>query len=260
MTGTRGNIAPDEKAACRLSRAYDDTAAGVAAAGMAAAAPQQAAASMGEETREAMASRAAMGFTDVDSNLAVLQKHSTVEAALDELLGSAAQGGAQPYLVSMGPVKPLTQTENASYPAKNRPTSNYDKVMKEARSILNKLTMTNFEKLRRDLASLQIESTAELRGLVAIIFDKALEEGHSCTMYAQLCNFIKDEVKEFQDESDPALGETKVKKVTFQRCLLDKCQYEFERVFRDREDEDEETAGMNAAAKANKTRHARAHA
>ena len=71
-------------------------AAGGAAAGMAADAPQQAAAaSMGEETREAMASLAAMGFTDVDSNLAVLQKHSTVEAALDELLGSAAQGGAQ---------------------------------------------------------------------------------------------------------------------------------------------------------------------
>ena len=48
---------------------------------------------MGEETREAMASLSAMGFTDVDRNLAVLQKHSTIEAALDELRGS--EGGAQ---------------------------------------------------------------------------------------------------------------------------------------------------------------------
>ena len=40
---------------------------------------------------------------------------------------------------------------------------------------------------------------------MGIIFDKVLEEGHFCTMYAQLCNFIKGEVKEFQDESDPAL-------------------------------------------------------
>ena len=50
---------------------------------------------MSAEVREAMASLAEMGFTDVDSNLAVLQKHSTVAAALDELLGSAAPGGAQ---------------------------------------------------------------------------------------------------------------------------------------------------------------------
>jgi hypothetical protein len=76
-------------------------------------------------------------------------------------------------------------------------------------------------------------------------------------MYAELCNYIKDQLPEFQDETDPVLGETKVKKVTFKRCLLNKCQEEFERADRYREEDDEETAGMGAAAKASKTRRVR---
>lgn len=152
---------------------------------------------------------------------------------------------------------PLSATENAFQAGKNRAQTSYDKVMKDARSILNKLTMTNFEKLSRDLAAVQLTCTDELRGLVGIIFDKALEEGHFCKMYAELCNYLKDQLPEFQDETDPVLGETKVKKVTFKRCLLNKCQEEFERADRYREEDDEETAGMDAAAKSSKTRRVR---
>ena len=156
-----------------------------------------------------------------------------------------------------GPIAPLQRSENGFDPSKNRAQTHYDAIMKEARSVLNKLTMTNFPKLSDQLAHMEIQDTEELRGLVSIIFDKALEEGHFCTMYAQLCNDIKDRMPEFQDEADPALGETKVRKVTFKRCLLNKCQEEFERADRYDEMNDEETAGLDAAAKANKTRRVR---
>ena len=165
--------------------------------------------------------------------------------------------GAPGYQMISGPIAPLQRSENGFDPSKNRAQTHYDAIMKEARSVLNKLTMTNFPKLSDQLAHMEIQDTEELRGLVSIIFDKALEEGHFCTMYAQLCNDIKDRMPEFQDEADPALGETKVRKVTFKRCLLNKCQEEFERADRYDEMNDEETAGLDAAAKANKTRRVR---
>ena len=62
-----------------------------------------------------------------------------------------------------------------------------------------------FEKLSNDLANLEIIEAEELRGIVNIIFDKALEEGHFCKMYAQLCRVIQERMPEFEDPS----GESK---------------------------------------------------
>jgi len=156
----------------------------------------------------------------------------------------------------MGNAKPLKPSENA-FVIKNKAQTHYDALMKEARSILNKLTMTTFEKLAKDLANVEIRAAEDLRGIVSIIFDKALEEGHFCKMYAELCNYLKDHLPEFQDDADPALGETKVKKVTFKRCLLNKCQEEFERADRYDEANDQETLHLEQAAKAAKTRRVR---
>ena len=180
---------------------------------------------------------------------------------LEELVETISSSAITPLLT--GPIKPLERSENAWDPNEHKARTAFDKVMKEARSILNKLTLTNFDKLSNDLAHLDISEPDELRGLVSIIFDKALEEGLFCKLYAELCNCIKDQMKEFQDEVGPAFprldgGEnTKVKKVTFQRCLLNKCQEEFERADRYNEMNDEETMGLDAAAKASKKRRVR---
>ena len=45
--------------------------------------------------------------------------------------------------------------------------------------------------------------------------------------------------------------------MTFKRCLLNKCQEEFERADRYNEMKDQETKGLDDAAKASKTRHVR---
>jgi translation initiation factor 4G len=122
-------------------------------------------------------------------------------------------------------------------------------VLKEAGYILKELTLTNSEKVSNELAHLEIQEPEELRGLVSIIFDMALDDGLFCKKYAQLCGciIVKGRMKEFHDEVDP------VKRVTFKRCLLNKCQEEFERA--DRYNEMNES--LDAAAKANKTRRVR---
>ncbi len=128
------------------------------------------------------------------------------------------------------PMEPLKRTENAYDVSKAKPQSHTDAVLKEARGMLNKLTLTNFEKLSADIAGLDIRGPEDLKGLVGIIFDKSLEESHFCNMYAKLCEYIKDRLKEFQDvnpDPDPPPGvqpgQSK-KNVTFKRCLLNKCQ------------------------------------
>jgi hypothetical protein len=78
---------------------------------------------------------------------------------------------------------------------KERPEAiKLEPVLKEAWSILNKLTWTNFDKLSNDLAHLDISEPDELWGLVSIIFDRALEEGFFCKTYAELCNCIKNQM------------------------------------------------------------------
>jgi hypothetical protein len=81
------------------------------------------------------------------------------------------------------PAKPLERSAQAYRGKGERETlSHFDTVIKEGRSILNKLTMTKFDKLSNDFAQLEILEAKELVGLVNIIFDKALEEGHFCKM------------------------------------------------------------------------------
>lgn len=160
--------------------------------------------------------------------------------------GGWGQQQAPPMMSSGPPVKPLERSTNAFVPSRNRALSSFDTVMKEGRSILNKLTMTKFEKLSGDFADLNIKEGKELAGVVNIIFDKALEEGHFCKMYAELCSAIEGRMPTFEDEE--------AKPVTFKRCLLTKCQEEFERADRFDETNDEQTAGMDAATKAKNTR------
>jgi hypothetical protein len=76
---------------------------------------------------------------------------------------------------NLPPVEPLKRTQNAYDVTKAKPQTHTDAVLKEARGILNKLTLTNFDKLSIDIAKLDIRGPEDLKGLVTIIFDTSLE-------------------------------------------------------------------------------------
>ncbi|XP_076949140.1 uncharacterized protein LOC143621677 [Bidens hawaiensis] len=95
------------------------------------------------------------------------------------------------------------------------------------RSILNKLTPQNFEKLFDQVKQINIGNADTLSGMTGQIFDRALMEPTFVEVYAHLCSRIAVEL--------PAFGDDYVK-ITFKRLLLNKCQEEFER--REREEEE----------------------
>ena len=171
------------------------------------------------------------------------------------------RGGMMQAPLNIGPIKPLERSENAYDITKTRAQTHNEKVMKEIRAILNKLTLTNFDKLSDDVVAIELTDPEELKSMVAIIFDKALEEAHFCNMYARLCNKIKDLLPKFPEPDQPGdpgpePGQEKQPKreLSFKRCLLNKCQEEFERADRYEEIAVEGEDAAQTAAKSRKVR------
>lgn len=94
-----------------------------------------------------------------------------------------------------------------------------DLIFRKVRGILNKLTPENFKKLSDDLLGTELNSSVILKGVILLIFDKALDEPKYSSMYAQLCKRLSKEAPNFEPGDQPC---------TFRLLLLNKCKAEFE--------------------------------
>jgi len=90
----------------------------------------------------------------------------------------------------------------------------------KVRGILNKLTPEKFEKLITDVLNIGLDSSTTLKGVIVLIFEKALDEPKYSSMYAQLCNGLVKRAPNFDPPEASAC--------TFKRLLLNKCRVEFE--------------------------------
>ncbi|XP_076888763.1 eukaryotic translation initiation factor 4G-like [Bidens hawaiensis] len=98
---------------------------------------------------------------------------------------------------------------------------------RKLKSILNKLTPQNFEKLFEQVKQVNIDNADTLSGVIGQIFDKALMEPTFVEMYANFCSRLAVELPGFGEDNE---------KITFKRLLLNKCQEEFERGEREEEE------------------------
>eukprot|EP00276_Gloeochaete_wittrockiana_P002986 CAMPEP_0184655708 /NCGR_PEP_ID=MMETSP0308-20130426/14359_1 /TAXON_ID=38269 /ORGANISM="Gloeochaete witrockiana, Strain SAG 46.84" /LENGTH=780 /DNA_ID=CAMNT_0027092407 /DNA_START=229 /DNA_END=2568 /DNA_ORIENTATION=+ len=139
-------------------------------------------------------------------------------------------------------VKPLSRSDNRW--ERPRSTKAEEAILRRGKGILNKLTYEKMEPLRVQLLELIIangecECSLELlKGLVALIFDKAVTEPSFSTMYAELCVFLCDKLPEFQVNG---------RNENFRRLLLNKCQAEFEKGAPSKEELDEKLKGLDDA-------------
>ncbi|CAH2062685.1 unnamed protein product, partial [Iphiclides podalirius] len=95
----------------------------------------------------------------------------------------------------------------------------HDIIFRKVRGILNKLTPEKFQKLSDDLLGLELDSDKVLKGVILLIFEKALDEPKYSSMYAQLCKRLSEEAPNFEPPGQPC---------TFKLLLLNKCRTEFE--------------------------------
>lgn len=95
-----------------------------------------------------------------------------------------------------------------------------DGIFRKVRGILNKLTPEKFDKLSLELLNVGIESQTVLKGIILLIFEKALDEPKYSSLYAQLCHRLCEDAPNFEPPSSDT--------TTFRKLLLSKCQDEFQ--------------------------------
>lgn len=125
---------------------------------------------------------------------------------------SSSQGGPTPALIKA----------EVPWSARRGTLSDNDRVLKTVKGILNKLTPEKYDLLKGQLIDSGITSAEILKGVISLIFDKAVLEPTFCPMYAQLCSDLNEKLPPFPAE------EAGGKEVTFKRVLLNNCQEAFE--------------------------------
>jgi len=121
--------------------------------------------------------------------------------------------------LSREPVK-LHKAENAWQPStKNQDDINAEEILsKEVRSILNKLTPQNFDKLVNKFKQLVIDTEKKLVDCMEIVFEKAVDEPAFSSAYASMCKELSRKVVKQENSDDP---------VNFIQILIRRCQKEF---------------------------------
>ncbi|OIT01540.1 PREDICTED: eukaryotic translation initiation factor-like isoform X1 [Nicotiana attenuata] len=152
---------------------------------------------------------------------------------------SANQGG--------GPAPTLIKAE-VPWSVRRGTLSDKDRVLKTVKGILNKLTPEKFDLLKGQLIDSGITSADILKGVISLIFDKAVLEPTFCPMYAQLCSDLNEKLPPFP--SDEPGG----KEITFKRILLNNCQEAFEGADQLREEVRQMTAPEQESERKDKER------
>uniref|UniRef100_A0A8C7J2B0 Eukaryotic translation initiation factor 4 gamma 1 n=1 Tax=Oncorhynchus kisutch TaxID=8019 RepID=A0A8C7J2B0_ONCKI len=119
-------------------------------------------------------------------------------------------------------------------------------LFKRVRSILNKLTPQMFQQLMKQVTELTIDTEERLKGVIDLIFEKAISEPNFSVAYANMCRCLMGLKVPTTDKP----GVT----VNFRKLLLNRCQKEFEKdqdddvIFeaKQKEMEAEEKAGLKA--------------
>ncbi|KAK6973350.1 eukaryotic translation initiation factor 4 gamma 2 [Biomphalaria glabrata] len=162
----------------------------------------------------------------------LLTDWSNISSILDS---QSSKGGVSPHLGGRDERPPtLKSSSGASSPIPNNrwvpPSSaprdvksqdKNDQIFRRVRGILNKLTPEKFDKLSLELLNVGIETQVILKGIILLIFEKALEEPKYSSLYAQLCHRLCEDSPNFDPPSNNNV-------TTFRRLLLNKCQDEFE--------------------------------
>mmetsp|Transcript_6786 Transcript_6786/g.21506 ORF Transcript_6786/g.21506 Transcript_6786/m.21506 type:complete len:748 (+) Transcript_6786:81-2324(+) len=127
-------------------------------------------------------------------------------------------------------VEPLSITENGYRVVQ---VSGEEAVLKEARGILNKLTIEKFARLSTKLLNVGIRNRRILDGVVDMIVERAQKQHTFSAMYADLCVLLgSTELPDWEDEEEDgeaaeataAAPSRPARLVLFRRLLLARCQ------------------------------------
>ncbi|GBG64049.1 hypothetical protein CBR_g40296 [Chara braunii] len=133
---------------------------------------------------------------------------------------SSMGGAATPAPAAALNENVLTIAKAASPWVPQRSVNESEKVYRNVKGILNKLTPEKFDTLVEQMLHVGINSADILEKVISLVFEKAVLEPTFCAMYAELCVHLSTHLPEFPQEDG--------KPIAFRRILLNTCQTEFE--------------------------------
>ncbi|XP_066890234.1 eukaryotic translation initiation factor 4 gamma 1 isoform X10 [Kogia breviceps] len=156
--------------------------------------------------------------------------------------------------VSMTEDIKLNKAEKAWKPSSKRTAADKDRgeedtdgsktqdLFRRVRSILNKLTPQMFQQLMKQVTQLAIDTEERLKGVIDLIFEKAISEPNFSVAYANMCRCLM--ALKVPTTEKPAVT------VNFRKLLLNRCQKEFEKDKDDDEVFEKKQKEMDEAATA----------
>ncbi|XP_056589766.1 eukaryotic translation initiation factor 4 gamma 3 isoform X10 [Triplophysa dalaica] len=122
----------------------------------------------------------------------------------------------------------LKTTENAWKPGmkldsaiEDQETLKTQELFKKVRSILNKLTPQMFNQLMKQVTDLTIDTEERLKGVIDLVFEKAINEPSFSVAYGNMCSCLATLKVTMTDKPSNT--------VNFRKLLLNRCQKEFEK-------------------------------
>ncbi|KAG5847740.1 hypothetical protein ANANG_G00129420 [Anguilla anguilla] len=94
-------------------------------------------------------------------------------------------------------------------------------LFRQVRSVLNKLTPQMFQPLMKQVSELAIDTTERLKGVIDLVFEKAISEPNFSVAYANMCRCLTG--------LKVPTAEKQTVTVNFRKLLLNRCQMEFEK-------------------------------
>ncbi|XP_006883363.1 PREDICTED: eukaryotic translation initiation factor 4 gamma 1-like [Elephantulus edwardii] len=120
--------------------------------------------------------------------------------------------------------------------------SKTQELFRRVRSILNKLTPQMFTQLMKQVMQLAIDTEERLKGVIDLIFEKAISEPNFSVAYANMCRCLM--ALKVPTTENPTVT------VNFRKLLLNRCQKEFEKDKDDDEVLEKKQKEMDEAATA----------
>uniref|UniRef100_A0A669DTR2 Eukaryotic translation initiation factor 4 gamma 3 n=1 Tax=Oreochromis niloticus TaxID=8128 RepID=A0A669DTR2_ORENI len=122
----------------------------------------------------------------------------------------------------------LKKAENAWKPGMKRESLAEDpeiqktqELFRKVRSILNKLTPQKFNQLMKQVTDLTIDTEERLKGVIDLVFEKAIDEPSFSVAYGNMCRCLATLRVQMTDKPNTT--------VNFRKLLLNRCQKEFEK-------------------------------
>ncbi|XP_078614814.1 uncharacterized protein LOC144883967 isoform X8 [Branchiostoma floridae x Branchiostoma japonicum] len=112
-------------------------------------------------------------------------------------------------------------------------------VFEKMQGILNKLTPQNFQTLCQQVLDLDIVTEERLKGVIDLVFEKAITEPNFSAAYANMCRCLIHLKVPMKDNPKQT--------VNFRKLLLNRCQREFERDIDNKMEKDERMRKIDLA-------------